>query len=80
MKKMLLILAAVVMLAPGCCAVNKRALDVNLKAWKVVGEDYRNYVNNDDSLDADEKEDLLIVVDEGISHAEEMVKTIGGGK
>jgi hypothetical protein len=80
MKKILLVLAFVVLLVPGCCAVNKRAVDLNLKAWKVVGEDYRNYVNNDDGLEEDEKEDLLVVVDEGIAHAEEMVKTIGGGK
>lgn len=80
MKKNLLILVAVavVLLFSGCCAVNKKALDTNLKAWKYIDAEYRAYVEDDEELEQDEKEDLLIPVDEAVKHAEEMVKTIGG--
>ena len=78
MKKIFLVLIVAGLLISGCCAVNKRAVDTNLKAWKHVGAEYRVYVEADDELDHDEKEDLLLVVDEAVLHAEEMVETVSG--
>ena len=60
-------------------AVNELAAEKNLKAWKHIGAEYRDYVKNDDTLETDEdKEDILLPLDEAILHAEEMVLTISG--
>lgn len=80
MKKIIWALVIVaVLLVPGCCAVNKLAAEKNLKAWKHIGAEYRDYVQNDDSLEtAEDKEDILLPLDEAILHAEEMVLTLSG--